>query len=245
VTVTQGPVVSGRPSHTATDVGFAVDFTATVTGGVAPYTIAWRFGDGGSASGTSTSHSYATAGQWTVTVWGNDSQGGSSHQSFSVLVNPLLAVTSFSVSPTNPAVGSSMEFTVLVTGGTGVLSYAYAGLPVGCSSHNASTMSCTPNGTGVFNVTVTVTDSLGATSAHSVQVTVQAASAKSPATFLGLSGDWGYYLLIGVILVVILIIAAVILTRRSRSTTETETTTTTTGSPTTASSSEETPKSPP
>jgi PKD repeat protein len=234
VTVSAGPAVRTTSAPTATDVGFAAVFVANVTGGVGPYTLAWLFGDGSSATGTSVTHTYLTPGSRTVTVWGNDSAGGVSNQSFSIQVNPVVAISEFSVPSGTVTVGNSLGLVVTVSGGTAPFSYSYAGLPGGCSSENVSTLTCTPNATGVFNVTVTVKDAVGSTAAESAPLTVGSASPSSSPGFLGLSGDWGYYLLLGIILAIVIVLLAVVLTRRSRPPgtteppTETETVTTTT-----------------
>jgi|SRR2546421_3615384 len=51
----------------------AVSFTSTVTGGLAPYTYAWTFGDGGVSSAAEPSYSYQTTGTYTVTLVVSDS----------------------------------------------------------------------------------------------------------------------------------------------------------------------------
>lgn len=60
-------------------------------------------------------------------------------------------------------VGLPTNLSVNVTSGVGVgaLSYAYTGLPPGCSSVDASIFSCTPTHGGSYPVLVMVTDSLG------------------------------------------------------------------------------------
>jgi len=48
-------------------VNGAVTFTATTTGGTAPYTITWSFGDGTTGTGASVTHTYSSAQSFTVT----------------------------------------------------------------------------------------------------------------------------------------------------------------------------------
>jgi len=45
----------------------AVTFTTTTTGGTAPYTVNWSFGDGATGTGASVTHTYAGAQSFTVT----------------------------------------------------------------------------------------------------------------------------------------------------------------------------------
>ena len=65
-----------------------------------------------------------------------------------------------------------MTLTVTARGGTGPLTYAYAGLSSGCSSANVSSLTCTPTATGTFTVTVTVTDAVGKSATATVDLIV-------------------------------------------------------------------------
>jgi PKD repeat protein len=60
--------------------GRTVSFSAVVTGGTAPYSYSWDFGDGGTSSAASPSHTYRSSGTFLVNVWVNDSGGGTAHQ---------------------------------------------------------------------------------------------------------------------------------------------------------------------
>src|SRR5690242_4977748 len=54
-------------------VNVPVSFTATTTGGTAPYTISWNFGDGATGTGPSVTHAYTITGSFTVTETAKDS----------------------------------------------------------------------------------------------------------------------------------------------------------------------------
>ena len=54
-------------------VNVPVTFTATTTGGQAPYTTSWNFGDGLQGSGLLVTHVYATIGSFTITETASDS----------------------------------------------------------------------------------------------------------------------------------------------------------------------------
>ena len=66
--------------------GEAVGFTATSSGGTAPFTYSWAFGDGGLASGLAASHAYAAAGTYVVRLSASDATGRTASASKSVLV---------------------------------------------------------------------------------------------------------------------------------------------------------------
>ncbi len=50
------------------EVNQNIQFTGFATGGTAPYTWAWNFGDGGTATTQSPTHAYTTAGTYTATL---------------------------------------------------------------------------------------------------------------------------------------------------------------------------------
>jgi hypothetical protein len=61
------PSTSFTFSTSAPVVNGVVTFTATTTGGTAPYTITWSFGDGTTGTGASVSHTYSSAQSFAVT----------------------------------------------------------------------------------------------------------------------------------------------------------------------------------
>jgi PKD repeat protein len=63
VVASAGPLVGPAP--------LTVSFTATVSGGIAPYSVAWHFGDGGAGYRPLSQHTYRDPGTWTAmfTVW--------------------------------------------------------------------------------------------------------------------------------------------------------------------------------
>ena len=68
----------------------AVAFTANTAGGTTPYTFAWAFGDGTTASGQTASHTYTTVGSYVASVTVTDSKGATASGSvrISVVVPP-------------------------------------------------------------------------------------------------------------------------------------------------------------
>jgi hypothetical protein len=67
-------------------VGQALDVTVTAFDRVGPVTVAWSFGDGGTASTPAASHVYTAAGTHPVIVTATDAVGNQSTQSATVLV---------------------------------------------------------------------------------------------------------------------------------------------------------------
>ncbi|TMI51026.1 PKD domain-containing protein, partial [Candidatus Bathyarchaeota archaeon] len=67
------PVPSVSWSPLSPQIGQTVTFTASASGGVAPYSFTWDFGDGATATGTAASHAYASANYYNVTLTAVDS----------------------------------------------------------------------------------------------------------------------------------------------------------------------------
>ncbi len=86
VTVNAAPAASASASTSAPTTGASALFTGSATGGTQPFTYAWTFGDGGSSNSQNTSHIYAAAGTYTVHLWANDTVGGSSEYTLTVVV---------------------------------------------------------------------------------------------------------------------------------------------------------------
>ena len=102
-------------------VNSPVAFTATTTGGTAPYTISWNFGDGGVGTGATTTHTYTTAQSFTVTETATDSSSPSQNAVSSKTVTvsaPRPLSTSFTFLPASPMVNTPVTFTATTSGGT-------------------------------------------------------------------------------------------------------------------------------
>ncbi|MGA8302091.1 MAG: hypothetical protein WA691_07850 [Thermoplasmata archaeon] len=127
--------------------------------------------------------------------------------------SPAPIQATLSANPGILDVNQSTEVTTTATGGTGPYTYAYSDLPPGCSSQNASAISCTPKAAGVFVIVVNVTDAASdRTSAVTALDVVAAPPATSPPTN-SMSSLWLWILIVvGVALVIVLIV--VVLRRR-------------------------------
>lgn len=174
ISVVGGPSVVASATPSATDVGLDVSFSASVSGGVAPYTVTWEFGDGTTGTGTSVRHAYSAAGTKTVTVVVNDSRGGSAQQPLSVLVNPSLAATA-NASSTETDPGLAVQFSGSGTGGTAPITFAWRfGDGTGSTS---ATSSHAYAASGTYAVTLWVNDSVGMSVVKTLSVTVHPAPA--------------------------------------------------------------------
>jgi YVTN family beta-propeller protein len=153
------------------DVGIPIQFASGLLGGTTPNTTAWEFGDGSSSTIQSPSHSYATAGDYIVRVWVNDSDGGSNSSAVPILIDPALKVT-LSVSNSTPALGQSIEVDASASGGAGPYAYAYFGLPPGCDSIDNQTIGCLPTQAGLYKLMVIATDHNGISVNASISIQI-------------------------------------------------------------------------
>lgn len=137
--------ISASPASGITPL--PVSFSATVSGGSAPYSYSWAFGDGGTSTGSTPTHTFQTAGVYLVQLTMLDSLGDSSSASTRVSVSPQVTTTQ-----------SSMT-TVSASGVPPPVSVQPPGLPVAWDTSNMSVQAKTitsqifiPGGVDVSNV---------------------------------------------------------------------------------------------
>src|SRR5256712_6447817 len=156
-------------------VNSAVTFAAAPTGGTAPYTINWNFGDGATGTGLTATHTFTTTQSFTVTETATDTstptQTATSTQTIPVFASLPLS-TSFTFLPSSPTVNSPVFFTAVTTGGT--LPYTTNWSFGDGATATGLTAAHTYTTAQSFTVTETATDSSSpqktATATHSVVV---------------------------------------------------------------------------
>jgi PKD repeat protein len=94
-------------SRPATVLFLIVTFTPTITGGVAPYTYHWDFGDGQSSSRPNPTHSYGSSGSYKVTLTVTDENGVRGVQTSTVRVSSSIISLPF-LSTFAPTIGTLM-----------------------------------------------------------------------------------------------------------------------------------------
>jgi PKD repeat protein len=149
--------------------GQTVTFSGSATGGTAPYTFTWNFGDGTSATGSSAGHAYAAQGSYIVTLSVTDANGQSALVSKTIAIAPVFA-TSFTFSPSSPAPGTSVSFTATATGGISPYSFSWSFGDGGSATGNPTSHIFSASGS--YTVTLTTSDSAGHTAVFSNNVIV-------------------------------------------------------------------------
>jgi hypothetical protein len=117
----------------------------------------------------------SAVGVYTLRVYANDSTGH--FATLTTVLNVTLApstfsITSFVASPNPVDVNGRVTLTAVLSGGTAPYSYAYSGLPTGCSSMDQNPFTCVPQTLGSFDVNITAYDSLGLTAGSVVALVV-------------------------------------------------------------------------
>ncbi len=218
VTVVPDPsIATFTLSRGATDVGIATTISATVSNGTPSFTFSYH----GLPSGCATNNTNVllctpgVTGHFTISVTVTDAFLKSATATAPLVVNPDVHITSFNATPAAVTVGQNSTFQISATGGTGVLTYSFSGLPNGCAAANVSSLPCDAQATGTFDVLVTVHDSVGS-SAGSNTTFVVSAVPSSPPGLLGGSGSSGSLLIVAVAVVALAAIALLLLLRRRR-----------------------------
>lgn len=163
-----GPV---RASLTVLDEGNEETLLTQPSGGTAPY-ASYQWYTGASCA---TPIEGATEGVYSETATANTTFSyevtdsayapeSACSAAFLLTINPDPQVHTFTVSASPITLGGSSSFHVGAWGGTGALTYAYAGLPPGCTSSSTDVLSCTPTAAGSFEVRVYANDSIGVSS---------------------------------------------------------------------------------
>jgi YVTN family beta-propeller protein len=156
------------------DVGGSTDLAVGASGGTGTLGYAYTgLPEGCSSQDRPTLSCSPTAtGTFVVRVFVNDSTGSGSTATLAIVVDSPPSVSSAIASPALVNLGSGINLQVTLEGGTGALQFVYSGLPQGCATLDAASLTCTPTEAGTFGVEVFVNDSVGGATTAMVSFTV-------------------------------------------------------------------------
>ena len=151
-------------SNLTTNAGSTVTFAGSVSGGTAPYTDSWNFGDGSTSTGNTLtpSHLYANPGTYTATLTATDSAKHSGSSSTTVTVNDVAPTVTLS-NPT-ATVGVPVNFTATATDISPVVQaagFTYNWNFGDSTTGTGASLSHTYSAAGTYTVSVTATDEYG------------------------------------------------------------------------------------
>ena len=135
---------------------------------------AWDFGDGGTGSGVTTSHSYSVAGTYAVTLNVTDDRGQVGTATAPVVVSATGPTASFVLSPTDPSVGSKVFFDGHGSEpgpGRTIVTFAW-NFGDGAGTSGSGKVSHTYTKSGTYTILLQVTNDAGETDTASLTVTV-------------------------------------------------------------------------
>jgi PKD repeat protein len=223
VTVHAGPMalapLTATPSSGSEPLN--VSFAEPVSGGQAPYTYFWKFGDGSTSNASNPLHTYNTSGQFVASVQVADSpsDGQSNQTSVNITVYPTLSVTLSR--PGTAAPGVAISFTAYPVGGDPPYyfnwTFGTGASPVPTGESNATSHSFTDG--GVYNVTVTVSDAIGSFANATVNMTVEVPGTTSSFSFtfnMFADPNWMLYLLVPIVAAAVALLVLVIWSRNRR-----------------------------
>ena len=170
-------LVSAGSSFTA-NAGASDTFAGSVSGGTAPYSYGWTFGDGSTSSGSPTpSHVYANPGTYTATLTATDSVGAVGTSSVAVTVNDVAPTVTLTDPP--GTVGCAVSFSASATDispAVQAAGFTYSWNFGDGSTGTGATTSHIYTSAGTFTATVTAMDEYGKSGTASGTIVIVSAS---------------------------------------------------------------------
>lgn len=204
------PVINSfTASPPVISLGSSTILSVSVSGGTSPYSYLYSSLPPGcsSASSATLTCTPTSEGNFTISVTVTDAKDRSVSDFATLSVRPAAVggptITGFTATPNPVTLGGSTSIATTVTGGVAPYTYSYSGLPAGCSSSDASSITCTPTQTGNYSVEVTVSDSAGHTTNDSISVKVIASTSTTS------TSPQGYASWLDVLIIVLIAAVAV------------------------------------
>jgi PKD repeat protein len=214
-------VVGASASSLVGPAPLSVWFASSVTGGVAPYTLSWDFGDGLQSTSAAVEHTFVGSGAITVTLSVTDSHGTRHQALVDLTVTPALWTQALA-EPLSARATTNVTFVGSVGGGQSPYFVAW-----NFGDGQGSTLLNTSHAyqaAGSYSATLTVVDALGRTTAQTVVLSIGPGptsptppSTTPPSTAAGsantVNAEW---IAVGTIVGAVVIASAILLSRPRR-----------------------------
>ncbi|OBR40602.1 hypothetical protein A9200_15190, partial [Maribacter hydrothermalis] len=169
----QSPVAIVTANPTSGTVPLNVAFTGSNSTDDGVLTYSWDFADGSTSNLADPTHTFTTSGVYNVTLTVTDTNNVTDTESITITVNDVpnqLPVAIVSANPTSGTVPLNVAFTGSNSTDDGVLTYSWDFADG--STSNLADPAHTFTASGVYNVTLTVTDTNNVTDTESITITV-------------------------------------------------------------------------
>jgi PKD repeat protein len=181
------PIASFSTSTTSTLTGSSISFNGTASydpdGTVSSW--AWNFGDGNTGVGATASHTYDSAGNYTVTLTVTDNAGAIGIATSQITVAGQPPVVSFTPSTTTPSSGQTVTISITASDQYGSIVTTQVNWgdgttdTLGSATSDSHAYTLTGSGTKPYTITVTVKNNSGQTNSATSTVTVQPSNSPS------------------------------------------------------------------
>jgi len=170
----QAPVIDSLTVPLTGQTGIQVSFSASASDDLAVESYSWDFGDGSSGTGSTATHNYTAAGDYTVTLTVTDIDGATDSDSAVIAIDAPPAA-SFVYDSTDyydrNLTGTSLDFDASAsTDNSSIASWEWDFGDT--ASGSGETISHSYTAAGTYTVTLTVTDDNGLTDSTSISLTV-------------------------------------------------------------------------
>lgn len=207
-------------------LGQTVAIVTSVTGGASPYSYSYSGLPPGAVSENKAAIGFlpTQSDYYNITVHVNDANNNNESSSVSlhvifdfnvVVTSNVSAGSPFTISVnTNETFSGNTASGITTSGGIGILTYNYTGLPPGVKSQDSPTLKGTTDQPGTYHITVSVKDQAGDHRSHIVTLVVLPSSVTNLVKFFT-----GIYGIITIAAVIAVAIVSLLLVRRKRNAT--------------------------